>query len=855
MKSLLERINHTVKHRFLGASVQASGQWLNAGTRLVLLSSLLVAGAISVTKSFGLLQATELYLFDAFIRAVPDQPLNPNLTIIGITEEDIQQYGWPLSDQLLASALERLQQHHPAVIGLDLYRSSSRPPGKVMLMEALKADNLIAIMNVGRNPTTGDVPPPPSVPWDQIGFNDFPVDKDGVIRRNLLFVKTKTREYYSFGLRVVIAYLGPATASLRVEPDQLWLGTVPLRDLRSGDGGYEVVDSRGYQMLIRYHSRITPASEISISQLLSGQFDSDQIEGKIILVGTTAQSLKDYFFTPYSSDNTSDLTMAGVVIHAQMISHLLDVATGESVPYRFLSPWGEWLWLWVWCLGAGTLAWISKRPIGLLLSGTLLLLALGGVGGLAVSHLIWLPVAEPGLGLIATGMAVMAYKLFYRSTHDALTGLPNREAFLSTIQAALKKTADTAIDGATAEPPVIVVFMDINRFKVINESLGHHAGDQLLKLLSERLQQHMPTTAKLARVGGDEFALLLTGYDRDRAGQLMDQLQYAISEPLLLNGQKLSSTVSVGMAITQPGLDHKSADLLRDAHTAMYRAKALGKSRYEIFAAGMLTEAVNRLQLESDLINALENREFLLYYQPIIRLETGELAGFEALVRWNQKDRGFVLPSAFIPAAEETGLIMPLGQWIFHEACHQLKIWHQQFPNYPNLTMSINLSNRQFGQSDLVAQIELALQETAVRGDCVRLEITESMVMGDVDAAIDLMLRLKALDLKLGIDDFGTGYSSLSYLHRFPMDTLKVDKSFVGRIEESHEDRAIIHTILTLGQKLGMEVVAEGVETLEQVEILRQESCDYGQGYYFAKPLSSADATHLLSQSVPLSVL
>jgi EAL domain-containing protein (putative c-di-GMP-specific phosphodiesterase class I) len=332
----------------------------------------------------------------------------------------------------------------------------------------------------------------------------------------------------------------------------------------------------------------------------------------------------------------------------------------------------------------------------------------------------------------------------------------------------------------------------------------------------------------------------------------MDQLQHSLSEPLTLHGQKLPSTLSIGVAISQPGLEHKPVDLLRDAHTAMYRAKALGKSRFEVFAAGMLTEAVNRLQLESDLISALDNQEFLLYYQPIINLKTGELAGFEALVRWHQKERGFVLPSAFIPAAEETGLIMALGQWIFREACRQLHQWHDQFPHYRHLTMSINLSNRQFGQTDLVAQIEAALHDTQVDGHCVRLEITESMVMGDVDAAIDLMLKLKSLDLKLAIDDFGTGYSSLSYLHRFPMDTLKVDKSFVSRLEKSNEDRAIIHTILTLGQQLGMEVVAEGVETETQVVMLRQQGCDYGQGYFFAKPLPAAEALALLQSQQPL---
>jgi diguanylate cyclase (GGDEF)-like protein len=442
--------------------------------------------------------------------------------------------------------------------------------------------------------------------------------------------------------------------------------------------------------------------------------------------------------------------------------------------------------------------------------------------------------------LLLTAAIVTIYKLVYRSKHDPLTGLANREAFITMIQRALHQASSH---------PVITVFMGIDRFKVINESLGHHAGDQVLRAIAQRLLKHMPTQARVARVGGDEFALLFTHLDSEAAGCQMDRLQHLLSEPINLDGQKFPSTISIGMAISQPSCEHRPADLLRDAHTAMYRAKALGKTRFEVFATGMLTEAVNRLQLESDLITALDNQEFLLYYQPIVSLQSGVLAGFEALVRWRQKDRGFVLPSAFIPAAEETGLIMALGQWIFREACRQLRHWQELFPQHQHLTMSINLSNRQFSQPDLVPQIAAALEETQVSGECVRLEITESMVMGDVDRAIDLMLQLKSLDLKLAIDDFGTGYSSLSCLHRFPMDTLKVDKSFVGRLENSNEDRAIIHTILNLGQQLGLDVVAEGIETEAQVVMLKQAGCDYGQGYFFAKPLDHQSVEALLQQT------
>jgi diguanylate cyclase (GGDEF)-like protein len=828
---------------------QAGATSFSAGGRIVLLSSLLAMASVTGLKLLKALEPAELFTFDQLVRSLPDKDLDPRITIVGITEEDIQQYGWPLPDRDLARMLDILQRHNPSVIGLDLYRSTSRPPGKTELEAELEAENLIAIMNVGSSREEGDVPPPPTVPRERIGFNDLPTDSDGIIRRNLIFVGGAEQGYYSFALRVLMKHLNIAPENFSRDDHALYLNDVTIPVLNKGTGGYQAVDSSGYQILINYRSRRVPAEQLSISQVLSGRFNPNQIAGNIIMVGTTAPSLKDHFYTPFSSNQDQEFTMPGVVIHAQMLSQMLDVMAYQNALYRALPPWLEAGWLLGWCLIAGGITWMNRRPVGFLVANSLVILALGGVGWLAVSQLIWVPLAEPVLGIIATAGTVMAYKLFYRSTHDPLTRLPNREAFMGSIDKALHQT-----QGKSEETPVIVVFMDFDRFKVINESLGHQAGDQVLVMLAQRLRQYLGADAKLARVGGDEFALLLTGVDAETAGHQMDDLQNTLSAPLMLNGQKLPSTISMGMAITQTGFDHKPADLLRDAHTAMYRAKALGKSRFEIFAAGMLTEAVNRLQLESDLISALDNQEFLLYYQPIIHLATGDLAGFEALVRWHQKDRGFILPSAFIPAAEESGLIMPLGQWIFEEACRQLHAWHQEFPELQHLTMSINLSNRQFGQSDLVNQIEATMRETGVRGNCVRLEITESMVMGDVDAAIDLMLRLKSLDLKLAIDDFGTGYSSLSYLHRFPMDTLKVDKSFVGRLEQSLEDQAIIHTILTLGKKLGMEVVAEGVETIEQVHMLKDENCDYGQGYYFAKPLSQQAARELLKRSCPYQV-
>ncbi|HIK45541.1 MAG TPA: EAL domain-containing protein [Leptolyngbyaceae cyanobacterium M65_K2018_010] len=846
MKASLKRISSNLQRILVPQSLSpAGGRALGTGSKIVLLSSIFASLCLTGAKLWQMLEPAELFVFDHLVRSQPDQPLNPRLTIVGITEADIRQYGWPLSDELLANVLAKVQSHHPSVVGLDLYRSTFRPPGSAALVQQLAAENLIAIKNVGNAPGLGEVPAPPTVGRHRVGFNDFPTDSDGIIRRNLLFVRGPEGGHYSLALRVVLADTQGDPLALEADEEFLHLGNLPIKVLSGPDGGYQAVDSSGYQIMLRYYSRHRPLRQLSISQVLSGQFDSAWITDNVVLIGTIAPSLKDRFYTPFSFNQDRDLTMPGVVIHAQMVSQLLDLLEDKPALYRFLPPWSEGLWLWGWCLVAGSLAWVSRRPSLLLGSTLLVLVSLGGIGWFGVNQLLWLPMAEPMVGIFVTTAAVMAYQLLYRSTHDALTGLPNRESFMGSIQTALNHH-----QGGASNLPVIVVFMGVDRFKVINESLGHQAGDWVLRMIAQRLVKHRPHEAPVARVGGDEFALLLTHLECNQAGQAMDALQYKLSEPINLQGQKLPSTISMGLAISQGGLEHKPADLLRDAHTAMYRAKALGKSRFEIFSAGMLTEAVNRLQLESDLISALDNQEFLLYYQPIVRLKTGELSGFEALVRWRQRDRGFVLPGAFIPAAEETGLIVALGQWIFQEACLQLRNWHSRFPEYQHLTMSINLSNRQFSQPDLINQIKSILADTQVRGDCIRLEITESMVMGDVDAAIDLMLRLKALDLKLAIDDFGTGYSSLSYLHRFPMDTLKVDKSFVGRLEKSYEDRAIIHTILTLGQELGMEVVAEGVETSEQVDMLKQEQCDYGQGYFFAKPLPAEAAQSLLSQAL-----
>jgi diguanylate cyclase (GGDEF)-like protein len=393
-----------------------------------------------------------------------------------------------------------------------------------------------------------------------------------------------------------------------------------------------------------------------------------------------------------------------------------------------------------------------------------------------------------------------------------------------------------------------VLFLDLDRFKNVNDSLGHSIGDQLLIAMARRLESCIREVDMVARLGGDEFAILLDGIaSGGDATNMARRIQEKLQSPFNLSGHEVFTTTSLGIALSSTGYDHPE-NMLRDADTAMYRAKAQGKACYEVFDKGMHTHAVYVLQMENDLRRALEREEFLVYYQPIVSLDNGQLAGFEALIRWQHPDRGFINPSDFIPLAEDTGLIVPIGEWILKRACEQLAKWQWQSPVNRHLFMSVNLSSKQISQPDLVDVIRDTLEETHVEAKHIKLEITESAVMDNAEMAVRLLKRLKALGVGLSIDDFGTGYSSLGYLHRFPVNTLKIDHSFVGRIGEQTENSEIVRTIISLAENMGMDVVAEGVETLNQLAHLRGLKCQYGQGYLFSRPVDANSVTTWISR-------
>lgn len=430
-------------------------------------------------------------------------------------------------------------------------------------------------------------------------------------------------------------------------------------------------------------------------------------------------------------------------------------------------------------------------------------------------------------------------ELVIQSFRDQLTSLPNRALFMERLAQALLRIGRNRLSAA-------VLFMDLDRFKVINESLGHSSGDQLLVQVSKRLRGCIRPEDSVARLGGDDFVLLL----EDLGGNndvltVAERVAKALESPFVLQGRELHTTCSMGIALTSDA--HCSpADLLRDAEVAMYRAKSKGEGSIELFDPSMNEQAMRRFQMEAELRRAIEQREFVLYYQPLISLKSGRIEGWEALVRWMHPEKGLVPPVDFISLAEETGLIVPIGKWVVEEATHQASLWAKGFPSDVPRQMNVNISGRQFQHRDLVSTVTDALALSKLSPGCLKLEITESVMMKDPQASLEAMKVLRGLDIHLVIDDFGTGYSSLSYLRRFPVDTLKVDKSFVDGLGKDAESTAIVRAIISLAKSLGMRVTAEGIETADQVVQLRQLDCDQGQGHYFAKPLSVSDAEVLM---------
>jgi diguanylate cyclase (GGDEF)-like protein len=430
--------------------------------------------------------------------------------------------------------------------------------------------------------------------------------------------------------------------------------------------------------------------------------------------------------------------------------------------------------------------------------------------------------------------------LLHNTLHDALTGLPNRTLFMERLAHAIARSK------RRKDYLFAVLFLDLDRFKVVNDSLGHQVGDELLVAVARRLHKCLRIEDTVARLGGDEFAILLENISGiSDAGRIAERIQEELAAPVNLSGYEVFTSVSIGI------VDSASAYglpdyMLRSADMAMYRAKASGKARYEMFDRGMHAQALARLQTETDLRHALERREFAVYYQPVITLDTGRICGMEALVRWNHPERGVVVPGEFIAVAEETGLIVPIGRWVLNEACQQLATWQRTFRGPQPLSMCVNLSVRQIALSDLVASVAEAIRESGIAPDTLKLEVTESMIVENPTAASGVLADLKALGVELYMDDFGTGYSSLSYLSQLPIDAIKIDRSFVGEMEALDRHFQLVRTVLTLARSLNLRAVAEGVTSEAQLIALRTLGCEQAQGFYFSAPVPFEEAQLLL---------
>jgi len=452
--------------------------------------------------------------------------------------------------------------------------------------------------------------------------------------------------------------------------------------------------------------------------------------------------------------------------------------------------------------------------------------------------------ADPDVGAVVanlhdvTARKQVEMELNHLAFHDSLTGLANRALFRDRVEHALDRRLRRRTESA-------VLFLDLDGFKIVNDSLGHDSGDELLRTVATRLREAVRTEDTVARLGGDEFAVLIeSDGGADEAIAVADRILRSLATPVVVAGTTALVGGSIGIAISGP--ESRADELLRDADVAMYQAKAAGKGRWILFYPGMGRAAVERLELEGDLLAAIDGDQLMLRYQPVIELETGQLAGFEALIRWRHPTLGLLRPDRFIPLAEENGLIVPIGRWVAREACRQAAEWHRAFPREHALTMAVNISARQLLSPDLVGDIADALADSGLAPSTLTLEMTETALVKDPQIASTRLHELRELGVRLAIDDFGTGFSSLSYLQQFPVDVLKIDRSFINTITASEQMPAIVRGLLELSNTLGLEVIAEGIELEVQLDHLKHERCRFGQGYLFSPPLRGADAeTHL----------
>ncbi len=826
-----------------------------------------VAGLTLALRMTGLLQGLEWGALDLFFRWRPTEPQDPRIVVVEIDEPDINYVGtWPIPDVVLAEVVEKIQKQQPRAIGIDIYRDMPVEPGHDKLVQVFESTpNVIGVKKILGDTYGEPVAPPPTLKQlGQVAAVDMVSDDDGKIRRAILSIGDIDQKIiYSLGSRLALIYLEAEGITLKRHPtkkDAFLLGRGVFFRLTKNDGAYVGADTGGYQIMHNFRKSCKIKSPkcdmfytVSLRDILAEQIEADALRDRIVLIGSTADSLKDSFFTSLNGSTEGGRT-PGVMIHAQLTSEIISAAIDGRGLIRVWSEPVEWLWICIWSAIGATLTW---SLLGRKWEVVSIFLVGGSLGlGSFVAFLAnwWIPVVPSLITFFGSSVIIIGYigyterersqaQLRFNALHDGLTGLPNRRCLIERLS--------TAIAHAKENKNYLfaILFLDLDRFKLINDGLGHRTGDELLIAAAGRLSESLNSRDTVARLGGDEFIILLEDiHDITHANQVAERIHQQLKSPFYLNGHEVFTSTSIGVVLSTMDCQQPE-EWLAAADVAMYRAKARGKGFSEVFDASMQADVMAELKLEEDIRQGIDREEFELYYQPIVLTAANELAGFEALVRWNHPERGFVSPGQFIPLAEETGLIVPLGWWILRTACSQLYQWHQTFPDQASLKVSVNLSGKQFVQTDLVEKIAAILAETGLNPLTLKLEITEGVVMEDAEMAIKMLQDIKKLGITLSIDDFGTGYSSLSYLHQFPVDTLKVDRSFVNGVESDREKLEIARTIIQLAHSLAMDAIAEGVETFEQVEVLKQLECEYIQGYFFSQPVNVKSVSEILLNS------
>ncbi len=840
---------------------QWGGFFLSSGSIYLLIFGL---------RWLGWLQPSEWGAFDLFVQLRPAEPVDERIIIVGVQESDIRYLGnWPASDRVLAKILRKIRDQQPKVIGLDLYRDIPVGEGYTELEKVFKTTpNLIGIeKSIGDHFSTVIDPPPVLEALGQVSANDVIVDPDGRLRRALLYPMPDGNEGLpSLGLAIALTYLKDQGIEPKSSTDgYLQLGKAVFKPLENTDGGYVRIDAGGYQVLMNYHGSSKKFRYVSIEDVLENRIDPHLMRDRIVLIGAQASSLNDVFYTPYSSNLiTSPTQMSGVEFQANIVKMILGAAIENRPLFRAWSDIWEEIWIAGWAIAGAGLVWTFSTKRLLFLTASVLFCTGILIGG---SYLLflggwWIPLAPPLFTYIGSMLIMQSYMyvsrlrelnsalsdsielLAHDASHDALTGLPNRNLFMDRVEHAIKYSK------RHSSYLFAIFFIDLDRFKMINDSLGHNVGDLFLQEIAELLQGCLRSIDTVARLGGDEFTILVDDIqDVGEALVVADRILNKFLSPVIIKGEAIFASASIGIVISTPDYDN-CVDLLRDADIAMYRAKSLGKGRYTLFDQEMYEQTLRLTQLESELHYALEHQEFELYYQPIVSLKTDKLSGFEALIRWKNPKRGFISPMEFIPLAEDTGLIIAIGDWVLKEACQQLQTWLSKFPEAADLKMSINLASHQIREPDLLEKLDVILAETGIDGASIRLEITESTLMDQGEQTINKLAQLRARNIQLSIDDFGQGYSSLSYLHRFPINILKIDRAFINQMTDGGENIEIVRTITMLAHTLNMSVVAEGVETEQQLEILKKLGCEFGQGYLFSRPLPAPAAEQAIANSI-----